>query len=178
MRRSVLGIVAVLFALSGCAGTAPTRMGPDGKPLPQVYRLSRAGSSKVQYRMLDGINALREARGLAPVELDPRLNGAAFDHSRDMASQHRAWDWGSDGSSPYDRVARAGFQGALGSELVSQTFETELDTLAAWMEDPAARDAILDPNATDIGFGFYQESSGLIWWTLLTGRSAAVMAGL
>jgi uncharacterized protein YkwD len=46
------------------------------------------------------------------------------------------------------------------------------------MEDPAARDAILDPNATDIGFGFYQESSGLIWWTLLTGRSAAVMAGL
>ena len=175
MRYPVLGLVAILFALSGCA-TAPQRIGPDGKPLPQAYRISPGSSSKIQYRMLDGINALRQARGLSTLELDSRLNSAAFEHSRDMAAQHRAWDWGSDGSSPYDRIAQAGYRGQLGSELVSQSYETELDTLAAWTEDPATRDAILDPGANDMGFGFYQESNGLIWWTLLVARGADTMA--
>ncbi|MBK1636126.1 CAP domain-containing protein [Rhodovulum adriaticum] len=149
-------------------------MGPDGKPLPQVYRISRADSSKIQFRMLDAVNALRQARGMADLQLDSRLNAAAATHSRDMSVQNRPWHFGSDGSSPLERVQRAGFGGTLRGENISETYETELDTLAAWMEQPDTRDVILDPQATHLGFSFFQEPNGKIWWTLLTGRKASL----
>ena len=54
-------------------------------------------------------------------------------------------------------------------ENISETYETELETLAAWMDQPDTRSVILDPNAVNLGFGYYQDSNGKIWWTLLTG---------
>ena len=47
--------------------------------------------------------------------------------------------------------------------------ENELDTLSAWMENKNTRAVILDPNALDLGFSWYQEPSGKIWWTLVLG---------
>ncbi|MEX5727998.1 uncharacterized protein Ga0609869_001351 [Rhodovulum iodosum] len=168
MKAFTISALFLALVLAGC-DAPPPRMDATGKPLPRAYKLSERDAATVQYRMLDSVNALRSARGLTPLRLDSRLNAAALAHSRDMSAQGRAWPFGSDGSSPYDRVARAGYAGRLGTELVSQTYETELDTLAAWMEDPAKRDALLEPNAQDMGFGFYQEPNGLIWWALITG---------
>ena len=37
------------------------------------------------------------------------------------------------------------------------------------MEQPDTRGVILDPRADQIGFAWYQEASGKIWWTLVTG---------
>jgi hypothetical protein len=51
----------------------------------------------------------------------------------------------------------------------SETFETELETLSAWMSREDTRGVILDPRANDIGFSWYQELNGKIWWTLVTG---------
>ncbi|SIO49210.1 Cysteine-rich secretory protein family protein [Rhodovulum sp. ES.010] len=178
MTRLVPALVLALAALSACTPTAPMRMGPDGTPLPQVYRLSRGDTAKVQYRMLDAVNALRQARGAQSLELDPRLNAAAATHSRDMSVQNRPWHFGSDGSSPLERVQRAGFQGKLRGESLSETYETELETLAAWMEKPDTRNVVLDPEATHMGFAYFQEPNGKIWWTLVTGRKAPAMAGL
>lgn len=168
---SIMGVVLALV-LAGCDAPAPAT-DASGKPLPRVYKITERDAATVQYRMLDSVNALRSARGLTPLRLDSSLNAAAFAHARDMSVQKRAWPFGSDGSSPYDRVARAGYRGQLGTELVSQTYETELDTLAAWMEDPEKREALLEPAAADLGFGYYQEPSGLIWWTLVTGSGEA-----
>ncbi|MBL3568288.1 CAP domain-containing protein [Rhodovulum visakhapatnamense] len=177
MIRPALGLMAVLFALSACSTGGEVRIGPDGKPLPTVYRISRSDQGKIQYRMLDSINALRQARGLTPLELDSRLNAAAATHSRDMSVQNRPWHFGSDGSSPLDRVARAGYQGQLRGEDISETYETELETLAAWMEESDTRNIILDPQATDLGFAFYQEMNGKIWWTLVTGQRTTAGSG-
>ncbi len=41
------------------------------------------------------------------------------------------------------------------------------------MSEPATRDVVLDPNATELGFAWFQESSGKIWWTMVTGTQAA-----
>ena len=30
----------------------------------------------------------------------------------------------------------------------------------------------MDPEATDMGFAFFQEPSGKIWWTMVTGTSS------
>ena len=64
-------------------------------------------------------------------------------------------------------------------ELISETFETELETLGNWMEMPDQRAVILDPKATDLGFAWFQEPNGKIWWTLVTGAPGGMipMAG-
>ena len=162
-----LGILG-LCVLAACATPAPP-LGPDGKPLPQVYRISSRNASDIQFRMLDGVNALRAASGARQVKLSAELNAAAETHSRDMSLQNRPWHFGSDGSSPLDRVSRVGYTGQLLGENISETFETELQTLSAWMEMPDTRNVILDPRAADLGFAWFQERSGKIWWTLILG---------
>ena len=165
----LFAVVLTLTALvlSGCDTT--TMPGTEGKPVPKVYRLRAGDLPEVQYRMLDAVNALRQANGTAPVQLDARLNAAAQTHARDMSRQNRPWHFGSDGSSPLDRVRRAGYEGILVGENISETFETELETLAAWMEQKDTRNVVLSPKATHLGFGYHQEPGGKIWWTLVTG---------
>ena len=169
MRLSVALFLPVLAALAACAPVEPPRLGPDGRPLPKLYRIGEQDPGEVQYRMLDAMNALRQARGAQPLQLDPFLNAAAATHARDMAVQNRPWHFGSDGSSPLDRVKRAGYPGMMLGENISETYETELETLSAWMQIGDTRAVILDPNARHMGFAWYQEPSGKIWWTLVTG---------
>ncbi|TCK99891.1 Cysteine-rich secretory protein family protein [Shimia isoporae] len=134
------------------------------------YRISSGATNKIQFRVLDSINALRQASGAVPVEYNAKLNAAAATHSRDMSLQNRPWHFGSDGSSPLDRVARVGYQGILTGETISETYETETETLAAWMEQDDTRAVILDPNAREMGFAWFQEKNGKIWWTLVMGQ--------
>jgi uncharacterized protein YkwD len=157
LRAAALG--SCLLA-AGCAGGAFQ----EGAP-----RLGSADRGRVQFAMLDAVNALRAAQGSPALQLDPALTAAAATHSRDMAAQNRPWHFGSDGSSPPQRAARAGYAGAFRGEAISESFETELETLGAWMEDPAARDVVLDPVAREMGLAWHQERTGKVWWTLLTG---------
>jgi uncharacterized protein YkwD len=171
MPRFVVPLIAALVTLAACAAPAP-RLGPDGRPLPQVYQISSRDVDDIQFRMLDAVNALRQASGAQPVTLNAALRAAAATHSRDMSIQNRPWHFGSDGSSPLDRVNRVGYRGKLLGENISETYESELETLAAWMEMPDTRGVILDRRATDMGFDWFQEPNGKIWWTLILGSSA------
>ena len=147
----------------------PPKLGPDGKPLPQVYKITPSEEGKIAYRVLDSVNVLRQAAGAAPLALNPQLNAAAATHSRDMSVQNRPWHFGSDGSSPIDRVRRAGYAGQLLGENISETYETDLQTLSSWMGLPDTRQVIMNPAARNLGFAWFQEPNGKIWWTLLTG---------
>jgi hypothetical protein len=33
------------------------------------------------------------------------------------------------------------------------------------------REVLMDPRATDLGFAWFQESSGKIWWTAVVGQA-------
>lgn len=170
MVRVIVLLLSAVLALSACAAPPPSpQMGPDGKPLPQRYTIRPGDTSEIQFRMLDSINSLRQAAGAPPVELDSKLNAAAATHARDMSIQNRPWHFGSDGSSPIDRIARVGYPGQLIGENISETYETELQTLAAWMEKPDTRRVILSSDARNMGFAWLQEPNGKIWWTLVLG---------
>lgn len=168
MSRIFIIAFAALFALSACEAPGPT-LGADGKPLPRVYRISAGSTGKIQLRMLDSINALRGVAGAAPLKLNSQLTAAAATHSLDMSVQNRPWHFGSDGSSPLDRVKRTGYPGIMRGENISETYETEVETLSAWMEKSDTRNVILDAKSTDMGFSWHQDSNGKIWWTLVTG---------
>ena len=160
--------LTTLLTLSACATTEPA-LGPDGKPLPRVYNIKSGQEGAIQFRMLDSMNSLRSAAGAAPLQMNAELTAAAATHARDMAVQNRPWHFGSDGSSPIDRTKRAGYIGRFLGENISETHETELETLSAWMAVTSTREVILDPMARYMGFAWYQEPSGKIWWTLVTG---------
>jgi uncharacterized protein YkwD len=168
MLRALVLLLTSVFLLSACEAPTTT-LGADGKPLPKVYRIAPRDAAKIEFRLLDSVNALRQAAGLTPLQLNAALNAAAATQSRDMSVQNRPWHFGSDGSSPIDRVQRVGYQGQALGENISESYETELETLAAWMEEADTRAVILDPKAKDLGIAWYQESSGKIWWTMVTG---------
>jgi uncharacterized protein YkwD len=169
--RHLLKIITILslVILAACGGSEEIRLAPDGKPLPKFYNLAKQDTATLQYRMLDSVNALRDAAGSGPLVLNAELNAAAATHSRDMSLQNRPWHFGSDGSSPLERVSRVGYDKVFLGETISETYENEIATLSAWMENPDTRWVILDNNATDMGFQWFQESNGKIWWTLVTG---------
>lgn len=174
MKRLVVLLLPLALVLAACSTTpaAPPQLGPDGKPLPKLYRIPSGAEGRIQFRVLDSVNSLRGAKGLESVELDAQLNAAAATHARDMSVQNRPWHFGSDGSSPNDRVRRVGYTGRLIGEAISETYETELETLAAWMDEPGTREVILSPEARDLGFAYFQEDNGKIWWTLVMGAPA------
>lgn len=161
------GAAAVLGACG--VGMGEPQVGADGRPLPRVYKINAATADKIPFRILDSVNTLRAAKGAAPLQLNAELTAAALTHSRDMSVQNRPWHFGSDGSSPLVRVQRVGYPGKFLGELISETYETEMETLAAWMAQPDTRNVVLDPMARNLGFAWFQEPGGKIWWTLLTG---------
>lgn len=173
-RRSAL-VLGLSAALAACLRTPEMPVGADGKPLPQVYVIKPGSESVISYRFLDGANALRKAKGLPLLGFNAELNAASATHSRDMAVQNRPWHFGSDGSSPLVRTARAGYRGKLLGELISETYQTELLTLSDWMGQLDTREVLMDPRATDLGFAWFQEQSGKIWWTALVGQAGGTI---
>ncbi|MGX0875655.1 uncharacterized protein YkwD [Roseovarius sp. MBR-154] len=172
MARLFIICLSALLALAACAAPPPPppQIGADGKPLPRVYQIRAGDEREIRFRMLDSVNALRQAAGAGPLILDEKLTAAAATHSRDMSVQNRPWHFGSDGSSPVDRIRRVGYEGELVGETISETYETELQTLAAWMEEEVTRRVILNPDATRMGFDWLQEPGGKIWWTMVLGK--------
>jgi uncharacterized protein YkwD len=178
MIRLISILTALALILSACAPSPSSRLGSDGLPLPQVYRIKNSDTDRIQFRMLDAVNTLRNASGQPPVVLNSELTAAAATHSRDMSVQNRPWHFGSDGSSPIDRVQRVGFAGRLVGENISETYESELETLSAWMNQPDTRRIILSAEADSMGFAWYQESTGKIWWTMILGDASGPQVGV
>ena len=152
-------LFSVLVALSACTDIS------NGN-----FSISELNSDTIRLRHLDSVNALRAERGAQPLQLSAQLDAAANTHARDMAQQQRAWNFGSDGTSPQDRAVRAGFSGIVRGENVAETFMDEFLVLQTWLDDPAARASILDPSATHLGYGWYQESNGKLWWVQVLGQ--------
>lgn len=165
-------LLVALMTVAACGAPPAPSTGSDGRAAPKLYRIRANDTAKLQFRMLDSVNALRAAQGIAAVQLNPQLNAAAATHARDMSLQNRPWHFGSDGSSPIDRLQRVGYAGRLVGENISETYETELETLSAWMEQSDTRRTILAPEANDLGFAWFQEPNGKIWWTLVTGDAS------
>ena len=73
------------------------------------YGFRKSGSIKsynsheIILRQLDMINALRMEKGLQPLVVSNELNASAKTHALDIANQKRAWNFGSDASSPQER---------------------------------------------------------------------------
>ncbi|MCI0552935.1 MAG: CAP domain-containing protein [Anaerolineae bacterium] len=141
-------------ATASTSGPVPTTSG--GTPISQPSgpaSCNYTSSSSYLNEIASLINNARAQNGLPALAVNPQLALAAQNHSMDMACHGLLSHTGSDGSSVHERIAAAGYSASYSEEIIygSGYPQTAFDW---WMNDQIHRDAILNPNAVEMGVGY------------------------
>jgi len=102
-----------------------------------------------------------------PLALSPALIRAARAHSQDMAAHGFFSHGGSDGSSPGQRVTRAGYRWSLVGENIASGIGTARQVVAGWLSSPHHCANIMTAGFRQMGVAFaVNPASGpLSYWT-------------
>ena len=73
--------------------------------------------------------------------------------------------YGTDGSKPMDRVARAGYHAKIASENVAAGQKSFSDVMHFWEGSPGHRENLLRPNVTAIGVAMAKTEAARAYWT-------------
>ena len=121
----------------------------------------------------EAINAYRKQNGLKPLRLNAALTEAAKSHSRDLAKWDRISHFGSDGSNPWDRVKRAGFNAKVAAENVGTGQASIAEVLKGWQNSPGHNKNLLLADADQMGIALVQDpkTEFKTFWTLVVGSS-------
>ena len=119
------------------------------------------------------INTYRKQKGLKPLRLNPALTEAAKAHSRDLAKWDRISHYGSDGSNPWDRVKRAGYNAKLAAENVGTGQTTIEEVMKGWQASTGHNKNLLLSDAQEMGIALVQDprTEFKTFWTLVVGSS-------
>jgi uncharacterized protein YkwD/LysM repeat protein len=157
---AALAVVFILFAslpvVSAEAGAAAQKRG--------------GGSG---YAVIDAVNAVRSANGLAPFSVNGALMAAAQAHSEYQASTGTASHTGKGGSSPQGRAAAAGYGGGSVIEnIYSGMGATPQQAVSWWQGDSIHLATLLSTRATEAGAGVAVSDAGVIFYTLDVGSAS------
>lgn len=141
------------------AAAALTAAAAQAAPV-EERRLTAARSLEVA--LLDEVNTVRRARGLAALRLSPQLGAAAASHSRAMAIRGFFSHTSADGT-PFSRRV-ASFYGSngyrywsAGENLLWSSGGLEASrALRMWMGSPGHRQNLLSPRWREVGFSAIQ----------------------
>jgi uncharacterized protein YkwD len=89
--------------------------------------------------------------------------------SKDQAGRSSIGHYGSDGSKPMQRAARAGFHAKIASENVASGQKSFGDAMRSWEGSSGHRENLLRPEVTAIGVAMAKNESGRPYWTLVLG---------
>ncbi|MGH3715186.1 MAG: CAP domain-containing protein [Micromonosporaceae bacterium] len=142
------------------------------KPAPTTPRANPplAGDAALEADVIELVNAERKKAGCGAVRYEVKLRTASRGHSADMAAHEELSHTGSDGSSPWDRAGRAGYDQAM-SENIAMGYRTAEDVMEGWMNSQGHRDNILNCDAKAVGVGLARTGSGTPYWTQMFGRA-------
>jgi len=116
-----------------------------------------------------GAEAFPAALPLAPASL--ALERAALEHSQDMANHGYMDHTGRDGTTPADRVTRAGYKWkSIGENLASGVMTPE-DVVSGWVGSPHHCENLMSSRFTEmaVAYAVNPSSSGGIYWTQMFG---------
>lgn len=108
-------------------------------------------------------NKERARNGCAPLRVDSRLTRSARAHSADMASSNYFGHTSSDGLSPWDRMAGAGYSNSA-AENIARGYQSAEEAVRGWMANSGHRRNILNCQIKTVGVGVAY-GSGDTWWT-------------
>ena len=132
IKRQLFAVLLAVFALLAAATAAEAR-----------------GLTSSESSLLNSMNAVRQARGLAPLRVDFHLVRAARGHSADMMRR----GYFAHGSVA-GRAVRAGARGPLfGEDLAWATGLTAQWVIDNWLASPSHRAILLRPGFRRVGVG-------------------------
>ncbi len=166
------GLIQVADALAWNGGGTPNTPVPTPTgPTPTstattVPTVTPTPVSDWEARVVQLINSQRANNGLPPLRVDSRLVQAARRHSQDMADNNFFSHYGSDGSSPFDRIRDAGYSFRTAGETIAGGYISPESAVDGWMNSPGHR-AILLGNYDDIGVGYVYKANSTYrhYWT-------------
>jgi uncharacterized protein YkwD len=103
--------------------------------------------------VLERINRYRTSLGLEPVTPVPLLNAVAFAHSLDMGRRGYFGHIDPEGRSPFDRMARAGYDVDNEGENLAAGRPNAAGAFAQWRRSASHDAAMRDPTYRAIGIG-------------------------
>jgi uncharacterized protein YkwD len=137
--------------------------------------VSSYASEITSENIVNAVNKEREARFLQPLKVNPRLETAAKKKSTDMIVrnyfEHYAFNM-----SPWAFILNEGYQYSVAGENLAMGYKTAEGVVGAWMNSPAHRANILNPEFQEIGVGVvkgeYNDNGQAVDTTLTTEMSA------
>ena len=126
---------------------------------PTATQVTCSFSSSASYEntLVALINQERANQGAGALTVSSQLTAATRQHSRDMACNDFFSHTGSDGSSPFDRMAWSGFSYSTAAENIyagSGSFNSPQQAFTGWMNSPGHRTNMLNPVYTHVGVGY------------------------
>jgi uncharacterized protein YkwD len=117
------------------------------------------------------INQRRSAMGLQTLRTNSALTTSARRLSLDIGPLGLCQHNGTDGSTPWSRIADAGYTGSATGEVVGCGYPTSQEVVTDWWGSPAHYDILTNATANDIGCGWWINPSGYGWVTCDLGQS-------
>jgi len=153
------GLLVFGMTLTGLPAAAQ-EAGPEAEPaashfiyLPVV--MTSTGMSPFASEVVALTNQHRAATGCAPLIPNAKLTAAAQLHSEDMALRDFFSHTGSNGSSPWARMAAQGYTFSRAAENIAAGYSTPASVVAGWMNSSGHRANILNCDLREIGVGYY-----------------------
>lgn len=102
-----------------------------------------------------------------PLRASPQLREAALAHSRDMAAHSYLEHVGRDGSTPGERVARAGYRWRSVGENIAAGPTSAREAADGWLASPEHCANIMDPDFIDTAVAYVVDSRSRkgVYWT-------------
>ena len=131
--------------------------------------------SRVRARVLELANEARarprrcgvqQFAAVPPLALESHLSNAALVQARDMARHNMLEHAGSDGSTPDQRVTRAGYKWRATGENIASGPTTPEEVMAGWLASPGHCENIMSPRFKEMGIAWVvdpKSASGVYW---------------
>jgi uncharacterized protein YkwD len=145
----------------------PTTRGQVSKVL---YYSNLAPLTPREVETIDLINTRRALMGLNRLNISFELSAAGRRHSYDIGPAGLCQHDGTDGSSPWQRAADAGYTGFAMGEVVGCGYPTSAEVVQGWWDSPGHFGVLTGATAVDIGCGWWLNDSGYGWQTCMTGQ--------
>ncbi len=108
----------------------------------------------------------REFPAVPPLALESHLTSAAREHARDMARHDMLEHQGSDGTTPDQRVTRAGYKWRATGESIASGPTTPEEVMAGWLASPGHCENLMSPRFKEMGIAWVvdpKSDSGVYW---------------
>jgi uncharacterized protein YkwD len=145
----------------------PTTRGQVAKVL---YYSNLAPLTPREVETIDLINTRRAQMGLARLSVSLELSAAGRRHSNDIGPAGLCQHEGTDGSSPWDRAAQAGYTGFAMGEVVGCGYPSSAEVVQGWWDSPGHFGVLTGGDAQQIGCGWWLNEYGYGWQTCMTGQ--------